>query len=69
MRLLAYLSYSGLGPGIERGIRHAAIAENFPRLTRAGVPVVHYWRPSMPCAATRLPGDPARAVPVGHGSW
>ena len=51
--MLAYLSYSGLGPGIERGIRHAAIADNFPRLTRAGVPVVHYWRPSMPCAATQ----------------
>lgn len=53
MRLLAYLSYSGLGPGIERGIRHASVTENFPRLARVGVPVVHYWRPSMPCAATQ----------------
>lgn len=53
VRLLAYLSYSGLGRDIERGIRPAAVAENFPRLARAGVPVVHYWRPSMPYAATQ----------------
>lgn len=53
VRLVAYLSYSGLGADIERGIRRAAVVENFPRLDRAGVPMVHYWRPSMPSSATQ----------------
>ncbi|MGH3477212.1 MAG: hypothetical protein ACRDRY_12235 [Pseudonocardiaceae bacterium] len=52
VRLLAYLSYSGLGSGVERGIRRVAVRENFPRLARASVPVVHYWRPSLPASAT-----------------
>jgi len=53
VRLVAYLSYSGLGADIERGIRRVAVVDNFPRLTQAGVPVVHYWRPSMPSSATQ----------------
>ncbi|MCI2422144.1 radical SAM protein [Saccharopolyspora sp. K220] len=49
--VLVYLSYSGLGRDIERGIRHDAIAENFPRLAEAGIPIVHYWRPAFPESA------------------
>jgi DNA repair photolyase len=52
LRVIVYLSYSGLGPDIERGIRHEAIAANFPRLAEAGVPIVHYWRPAFPASAT-----------------
>lgn len=51
LTVLVYLSYSGLGPGIERGIRHAEVAENFPRLAERDIPVVHYWRPSFPESA------------------
>ncbi|MGR6998322.1 hypothetical protein ACU686_09855 [Yinghuangia aomiensis] len=46
--VLVYLSYSGLGPDIERGIDHAALRATFPRLHAAGVPVIHYWRPALP---------------------
>ncbi|MET8768852.1 hypothetical protein [Streptomyces sp. NPDC004658] len=46
--VLVYLSYSGLGPDIERGIQHDALRANFPRLHSAGIPVVHYWRPFLP---------------------
>jgi DNA repair photolyase len=52
LRVIVYVSYSGLGPDIERGIRHDAVAANFPRLAEAGVPVVHYWRPAFPASAT-----------------
>lgn len=52
LRVIVYVSYSGLGPDIERGIRHEAIAANFPRLADAGIPVVHYWRPAFPASAT-----------------
>lgn len=46
--VLVYLSYSGLGPDIERGIRHDELRANFPRLHTAGIPVIHYWRPFLP---------------------
>ncbi|MEU3356094.1 radical SAM protein [Streptomyces sp. NPDC037389] len=46
--VIVYLSYSGLGPDIERGINHQALRENFPRLHAAGIPVIHYWRPALP---------------------
>jgi hypothetical protein len=51
--LVVYLSYSGLGSDIEQGIRHAGTVANFPALAAASIPVVHYWRPVMPQAATR----------------
>lgn len=51
LTVLVYLSYSGLGRDIERGIRHDAIAANFPRLAETGIPVVHYWRPAFPDSA------------------
>lgn len=52
LRVIVYVSYSGLGRDIERGIRHEALKANFPRLAQAGVPVVHYWRPAFPESAT-----------------
>ncbi|WP_052583896.1 radical SAM protein [Saccharomonospora iraqiensis] len=51
--VLVYLSYSGLSREVERGIRHDAIVDNFPRLAEAGVPIVHYWRPAFPSSADR----------------
>jgi len=47
-RVIVYLSYSGLGPGIEQGINHQALRDNFPRLHTARIPIVHYWRPALP---------------------
>ncbi|MFE4621802.1 radical SAM family protein [Streptomyces mirabilis] len=46
--VIAYLSYSGLGPDVERGIDHETLRANFPRLHDQGIPVIHYWRPLMP---------------------
>lgn len=51
LTVLVYLSYSGLGRDIERGIRHDAIAQNFQRLGETGIPLVHYWRPAFPESA------------------
>ncbi|MDG4537199.1 hypothetical protein [Streptomyces sp. AV19] len=50
--LVVFLSYSGLGKDIEQGIRHQDSARNFPALSAAGIPLVHYWRPVLPTAAT-----------------
>ncbi|WP_406834885.1 hypothetical protein ACICHK_00410 [Streptomyces sp. AHU1] len=47
-----YLSYSGLGPDIERGIDHDALRATFPRLHAAGIPLIHYWRPFLPQNST-----------------
>lgn len=52
MRVIVYLSYSGLGSEVERGIRHEEVRANFPRLADAAIPVVHYWRPAFPESAT-----------------
>jgi DNA repair photolyase len=52
LRVLVYLSYSGLDSAIEVGIRHEQLVANFPALTAAGIPVVHYWRPAFPASAT-----------------
>ncbi len=52
LRVIIYLSYSGLDRRIERGIRHADSASNFPALAEAGIPIVHYWRPAFPDSAT-----------------
>ncbi|MFF2954955.1 hypothetical protein ACFVVU_26855 [Kitasatospora sp. NPDC057965] len=46
--VVVYLSYSGLGPDIEKGIRHEQLRDNFPRLNAAQIPIVHYWRPALP---------------------
>lgn len=49
--VIVYLSYSGLGPDIERGINHDALRDTFPLLHEHGIPVIHYWRPLMPANA------------------
>lgn len=53
LRVIVYLSYSGLDAAIEVGVRHDQIRENFPALHAAGIPIVHYWRPAFPSSATR----------------
>ncbi|MFJ4791761.1 radical SAM family protein [Kitasatospora purpeofusca] len=50
--VVVYLSYSGLGRDIEKGIQHERLRDNFPRLHAASVPVVHYWRPALPDNST-----------------
>ncbi|HEX7658875.1 MAG TPA: hypothetical protein VF444_05290 [Pseudonocardiaceae bacterium] len=52
LQTIVYLSYSGLGRDVERGVGHRELRQNFPRLAEADVPVVHYWRPSFPESAT-----------------
>jgi DNA repair photolyase len=52
LRVIVYLSYSGLGRDVERGVRHEQTVANFPLLAQAGIPVVHYWRPAFPESAT-----------------
>ncbi|WP_226931214.1 hypothetical protein [Parafrankia sp. CH37] len=52
LRTIVYLSYSGLGRDMERGIRHDQLKATFPRLADADVPVAHYWRPAFPESAT-----------------
>lgn len=52
VRVIVYVSYSGLDRDIERGIRHDDLKSNFSRLAHAGVPIVHYWRPAFPESAT-----------------
>ncbi|MEU8733705.1 hypothetical protein AB0C68_30585 [Streptomyces tendae] len=51
IRVIVYLSYSGLGPDVEHGIDHDALRANFPRLHERGIPLVHYWRPLTPANA------------------
>lgn len=51
--VIVYLSYSGLGPDIERGINHQALRDAFPLLHDHGIPVIHYWRPLMPANSSR----------------
>ena len=52
LRVIVYLSYSGLDSSVEAGIRHEQLTANFPLLAAAGIPVVHYWRPALPASAT-----------------
>jgi DNA repair photolyase len=51
VQVIVYLSLSGLDNTVERGVRHAALLDNFPRLAAAEIPIVHYWRPGTPMSA------------------
>lgn len=51
LRLIVYLSYSGLGAEIEHGVNHKRLCENFARLKQADIPIIHYWRPAFPTSA------------------
>ncbi|WP_326635350.1 hypothetical protein OG884_20940 [Streptosporangium sp. NBC_01755] len=53
LRVIVYLSYSGLDAEIEVGVRHEQIRDNFPALHAAGIPIVHYWRPAFPAFTTK----------------
>ncbi|MFF4777595.1 hypothetical protein ACFY05_32530 [Microtetraspora fusca] len=53
LRVIVYLSYSGLTDAVEVGVRHEHIRQNFPTLHAAGIPIVHYWRPAFPESATQ----------------
>jgi DNA repair photolyase len=66
VRVIVYLSYSGLRQNIERGIRHENVRANFPRLADAGIPIVHYWRPAFPESATTDVMDGVLALAAKH---
>jgi len=51
IRVIVYLSYSGMGPEIERGVSHARLRQNFARLQDRSIPIIHYWRPVFPESA------------------
>ena len=44
-KFLFFISYSGLDNDIEKGINKENIKQNFIRLNRFNIPIVHYWRP------------------------
>lgn len=48
MKVVVYLSYSGLEQALEPNINHAKILDNFVKLHDAGIPVIHYFRPLLP---------------------
>lgn len=48
LRIVFYLSYSGLGNHHEPGFRDENFRENFIRVKQWGFPIVHYWRPLLP---------------------
>lgn len=50
--IVAFLSISGLGREIEKGVKHEKLFQNIGRLALHNVPVVHYWRPLMPQNST-----------------
>lgn len=47
-RVIFYLSYSGLSKPIEPTTNIIKLRDNFPRLSEAGLDVIHYWRPFLP---------------------
>jgi len=48
LRILFYLSYSGLGQPFEPGFRDEDFRANFSKVKQFGFPIVHYWRPLLP---------------------
>jgi hypothetical protein len=48
IKILFYLSYSGLSKPIEPTTKIDDLKNNFIRLKEAGLPIVHYWRPFLP---------------------
>lgn len=48
LRILFYLSYSGLGNKFEPGFREESFRQNFIKVKHFGFPIVHYWRPLLP---------------------
>ena len=46
--VVVYLSYSGLPQDLEPNVNKRSIEDNFKRLSRAGIKIVHYFRPFLP---------------------
>lgn len=45
LKVIIFLSYSGLDSTIETGVDHNLLRDNFIRLKERGIEFVHYWRP------------------------
>jgi DNA repair photolyase len=48
LKILFYLSYSGLGKNLEPGFSDENFRTNFLRVKQHGFPIIHYWRPLLP---------------------
>jgi len=48
LKLIIFLSYSGLAKHLEPGIDFLSIRKTFKVLANEGIPVVHFWRPLIP---------------------
>jgi DNA repair photolyase len=48
LKVLFYLSYSGLENALEPGFRDENFRANFIKVKQFGFPIVHYWRPLLP---------------------
>lgn len=48
LKLIIFLSYSGLPKHLEPGIDFLSIRNNFKVLAKEGIPIVHFWRPLIP---------------------
>jgi DNA repair photolyase len=59
LRLIIFLSYSGLPATLEPGVDQSALRASFGTLADAGIPTVHFWRPLVPANAT---ADAARSM-------
>jgi len=50
---IIFLSYSGLDASIEQGIDPIELKNNFIRLKKANLNIIHYWRPFIPQNSTK----------------
>lgn len=53
LKVLFYLSYSGLGKKFEPGFRDENFRANFIKVKQFGFPIIHYWRPLLPENTTK----------------
>lgn len=52
IKLVIYLSFSGLPKELEPNVNHEDIKTNFIKLNEKGIKVIHYFRPIMPINST-----------------
>lgn len=50
---IIFLSYSGSDESIEKGINPSELKNNFIRLKKANLNIIHYWRPFIPQNSTK----------------
>ena len=48
LKVVFFLSYSGLGPRFEPGFSDEQLRRNFVLVRSHGFPLIHYWRPLLP---------------------